>query len=122
MGRISGIGDWLVVHAAVTLIPCGQTNPDTGVVDKPCDYNGFLLLLKNVFDYLVLIAVPLATVAIVYAGIIMVTAGGNDGKRSQAKDIIWTAVKGLVLVLAAYLIVRTIFQALTQGEFKELFK
>lgn len=93
--------------AAGGLIPCDGTSA------KPCDYNAFILLIGKVFQFLTIdIAVPLATAAIVYGGIIMITAGTNETKRSQAKSIIGFAVWGLVLALAAYLIIKTIMVGL----------
>ncbi len=68
------------------------------------------------FQYLLLIAVPIATTAIVYGGIIMITSGTNEGKRSQAKSIIGFAVWGLVLALASYLIIKTIVVALVPDQ------
>src|SRR3989344_3729363 len=89
--------------AAEVLVPCTDN----------CNYEQFILLIGKVFQFLTLdLAVPLATAAIVYGGIVLVTAGANEGKRSQAKGIIGYAVWGLVLALAAWLIVRTIMVGL----------
>src|SRR3989344_4034343 len=79
-----------------------------------CGFDDFLTLVNNVFNYLVLIAVPIAAVAIGYAGIILVTARDDSGRRNEAKAIIWSAVLGLVIVLAAWLIVNTILDALVE--------
>lgn len=74
-----------------------------------CDYEKFILLIGKVFEFLTLkMAVPLATAAIVYGGIVLVVSGANEGWRTQAKDIIKYAVWGLVLALASWIIVRTI--------------
>src|SRR3989344_4254726 len=86
------------------LVPC-----DTRINSEKCDYNAFILLIGKIFGYLTMIAVPLATAVIVYGGGMMVTAGGNDGKRSEAKKVISKAVWGLVITLAAYVIVKTIY-------------
>ena len=94
------------------LVPCGtKTNP------TPCGYNNFLELVKRVFDYLVIFAVPLAAGVIAVGGAVMMTAGTNDSKRSQAKSIIWMAIWGLVIVLASYLIVRLVFTTLVEPDF-----
>ncbi len=78
-----------------------------------CGYEDFILLVGNVFKFLTIdLAVPLATAAIVYGGIVLITAGTNEGRRTQAKSIIGYAVWGLVLALAAWLIVRTIMKGL----------
>ena len=91
------------------LVPCDTVNNP-----QPCGYNDFLELIERVFDYLVMFAVPLAAGVIVVGGAMMMTAGTNDSKRSQAKKIIWMAVWGLVIVLASYLIVKLVFTALVE--------
>lgn len=45
----------------------------------------------------------------VYAGVIWMTARGNDEKASEARSTIEAAVVGLVLVLAAYAITQFVF-------------
>lgn len=85
--------------AADGLVPC---------VDD-CDYDKFLLLIGKIFQFLTIdLAVPLATAAIVYGGIVLVISGTNEGRRNQAKSIITYAVWGLVIALAAWVIIRTI--------------
>ncbi|MEK7585033.1 MAG: hypothetical protein AAB455_00755 [Patescibacteria group bacterium] len=114
--------DQLIAFAAesgTVGIPCGVAV--NGVIENPCDYADFLILIGNIFRYLTLVAVPLATAAIVYGGVLMVISAGNDGKRSEAKGIIKTAITGLVIILASYLIVKTIFNALVTDSFKALF-
>ena len=92
------------------LVPCGQKGAD------PCGYQYFLELITRIFDYLVIFAVPLAGGVIAVGGAIMMTAGTNDSKRSQAKKIIWMAVWGLVIVLASYLIVKLVFTTLVKPD------
>ena len=84
-----------------------------------CDFQDFLQLLDNVFETILWLAVPLASVAIAYAGIILVTATNDSGKRSEAKGILWAAILGLVIVLAAYLIVNTVLNTLVEPEFRK---
>ncbi|MFH1170099.1 MAG: pilin [Candidatus Vogelbacteria bacterium] len=97
---------------SANLVPCGQA----GAID--CGYQEFLQLIVNVFDYLTkYIAIPLATATIVIGGVIMMTAGTNDSKRSEAKKIIWMAVWGLVIVLASWLIVKQVFSSLVDPNF-----
>ena len=96
---------------SANLVPCGQA----GAID--CGYQELLQLIVNVFDYLTKFAIPLAAGVIVVGGVIMMTAGTNDSKRSQAKKIIWMAVWGLVIVLASWLIVKQIFSSLVDSNF-----
>ena len=100
-------------HLGDPLVPCNPQAGADGQLTDPCKWSQLLLLIDNVFQYLVIIAVPIATIAIVYAGIILITQPANEGKRTEAKDILWTAVLGLIAVLAAYLVVKTLLNTLT---------
>ncbi|MBI2454070.1 MAG: hypothetical protein HYV54_00640 [Parcubacteria group bacterium] len=45
---------------------------------------------------------------VIYAGILYLTAGDNSGKVTEAKDRLWGAVIGLVILMGSYIILRTI--------------
>ena len=97
------------------LVPCGQSKREANgvlTIANPCDYNDFLELIKRVFDYLVLFAIPLAVAVISFGGFKMLTAGTNAGERTQANKMIWMAVWGLIIVLGSYLIVKMVFSFL----------
>ncbi len=78
------------------------------------------LLLGDWFVYLIYAAVILA--------VIMITIGGVEyiisivpGKKEQGKKRIWNAIYGLILLFAAYMILRTINPALVENlKFPEL--
>ena len=90
------------------LIPCG----DKGGTD--CTFKDLFALVANVISFLLFkLAVPLAAIAFAWAGVLLLTDGGNEGKRKKAKEIIQYAVFGLAIALAAWLIVNTIFTTLT---------
>lgn len=55
-------------------------------------------------------------VLIIYAGILWMTARGNDQDVEKAKEIIKNAVMGLIIVLAAYAITAFIGVVLTGGK------
>jgi len=48
----------------------------------------------------------IATVLIVYAGFLWMTAGGNDEQAGKARKIIFASVIGLVIILSAFAISR----------------
>jgi len=78
-------------------------------------------LIGRVLDYAVFyLAVPLATIAIMWAGITMVSNTGNPGKQTAAKEMIQNAIIGLVIVLAAYLVIKVIVNSLADSEVIEL--
>lgn len=47
-------------------------------------------------------------ILIIYAGLLWMTARGNEAEVTKAKDIIIAAIIGLIIVLAAYIIVNYI--------------
>ena len=99
---------------AQSLIPCGGTD---------CTFDHFIQLIQNVINFLlVTIAIPLATILFSYAGWLYLSAAGDSGKISQAHEIFKNVVLGLVLALAAWLIVNTIANALLdKSVFKDRF-
>ena len=73
-------------------------------------------LFGRIYKFIVFkLAVPVATIAILVAGIMYATSAADPGKRGKAKTILQYAVIGLILVLASYLIIKTIVNALVEG-------
>ncbi len=65
-----------------------------------------------------------AVVLVIYAGFKWMTAGGNEENASSARKILFSAVIGLVIILAAYSITRfvmvNLFQATTGNVYNEI--
>lgn len=96
-----------LAFAQTPLVPCTDN----------CTTTDFFALIQRIVNYFVFtLAVPVATIAIAYAGITMASHPAEEGKRTQAKEIIQAAVIGLVLVLGAWLIVTTIFNYLIKDD------
>jgi hypothetical protein len=91
-----------------------NTDPNTGghyVVS--CDWDAFMTLINNVINFLLFtLATPLAALAICYAGFLLLTGGGNEHKRTQAKHIIINVIVGYLIGLAAWIVVKTILVTL----------
>ena len=89
----------IVVSAQTGLVPC----------DTNCGFNDLVLLAQNVIEFLIFkIAAPLGAIMFAYAGFLYVTNAGNEGKVSEAHQIFWYVFWGLVVCLAAWLIVNFI--------------
>ena len=54
----------------------------------------------------------IAVAFLIYAGVLMVTAGGNDEQVSKAKTTITYAVIGIIIILLSYTIVTFVTSAL----------
>jgi hypothetical protein len=100
-----------VVHAAASgLIPCGNT-VSGGVVTDACTFNDLVTLAQNVINYLIFkIAAPLGAVMFAYAGYTYITNGGNESKIKEAHTIFLSVFWGLVVALAAWLLVNFVLE------------
>lgn len=54
------------------------------------------------------IILPLATIMIMAAGFIWTTSGGDPGKITKAKEIIWGVVSGLGFLLLSYILLKNV--------------
>lgn len=83
-----------------------------GIVD-PCDFEDVLETANMMIDFLIFtLAMPLAAIIFAWAGFLFITGGADPGKRTKAKGMMLNVVIGLVIALAAWLIVKTILLAL----------
>ncbi len=89
-------------------IPC--EGPD-------CNFCHFVTLANNIIAWLIGVLAVVFGVLVFIAGFGLVTSGGNPGKLEDAKKSLTNALIGLIVVLAAWLIVDTLLKAtLPDGE------
>ena len=91
--------------AQAGLVPCN------GVDCNTCD---IILLVNGLISFLVTMLSIIAVIVMVYTGFLMVTSGGDETKWTAAKGYFTNVVIGIVLVLAAWLIVDTLLGMLTK--------
>ncbi|MBI2669832.1 MAG: hypothetical protein HYX20_01655 [Candidatus Yanofskybacteria bacterium] len=65
---------------------------------NPIGINTFGELVKVIGLWIFNLAIPIAVIVIIYAGILMLTAGGNPGKFQKGAKALWYAVLGLAIV------------------------
>jgi hypothetical protein len=87
---------------AAGLVPC-----DTAAT---CNFTAFMTLVNKVITFILFdLALPIAAIMFAYAGILLITAGGETAHaRTKAKKIFINAVIGLILAVACWLIISTI--------------
>jgi len=69
-------------------------------------FDQILAPLMKIYDFLKYAATAIGVLMFVYAGIIFVTAGGEQAKKEKAKNMAVGVVIGLVLIWVAPLVVR----------------
>ena len=72
-------------------------------------FDGILAPVMKVYNFIKYAATILGVLMLVFAGISFITAGGEMGKKEQAKNMAFGVVIGLILIWVAPLIVQYIF-------------
>lgn len=101
-----------VFIAQAALVPCG---PGSGA--GACTFCQLFTLAERVINFAIFnIAVPLAVIAIIYGGFVIMTAGDSTEKAKKGKSILTAAVVGVVIALASWLIIDTILNVIAVGK------
>lgn len=99
---------------AAEWVTCGN-----GPNPTACTLDDFKTTLATILSFLVdTIAIPLATLAIIVGGILMMTSAGNANLLSIGKKTFWSAVIGLTLALGAKVIINFVLDAIGSGSYK----
>lgn len=89
---------------AAPLVPCDG-------ITKKCDFDQGITLLNNIIDFGLMLIPFLAAIALMFAGFMYLTSAGDTGKVSKAHEIFTDTVIGIVVALAAWLIIKTILNS-----------
>ncbi len=98
------------------IVPCGTNVPGT---NHPCTFADLVRLVQNITQFLLYLAVFVATVLFAYAGFLYMFAAGNPGEISKAHRIFFDAGIGLVFMASAWLIVKLIVSVLDSDAGKQ---
>lgn len=98
----------LAVSSPTSIVPSDCNQP--GGCKSICD---IAALAQNLLDIGIFLAVFLSAILFAWAGWKYLTAGGNPSEISQAKHLFLNVAVGLILILAAWLIVDTLIRTLT---------
>lgn len=106
---ISLIGANLVQAGFITdpIVPCGgETQPD-------CTLCHIWHLASNIINFISFnLAIPLATLLFVAAGVVFLTSGGNQEKVALARSIFTNTIIGLVIIFASWLLIDTLIKSI----------
>ena len=93
----------------------GSANPTLDIgIKNPITTNNFQEFIKKVLDIVLSIGIPIIALFLIYSGFLFVTAQGNAGKLTEAKNtFIWTCV-GAAVLLGAWVIANAIGETINQ--------
>lgn len=91
------------------LVPCFTPGNKQG----DCNWNTLMTLINNIVNFVLFrMAIPIAAIMFAYAGILLLTSGGDSAKKTKAKELFTGVAIGLIIAAAAWLIVNTILSIL----------
>lgn len=100
------------VFAQDGLVPCDGAD---------CNFGKFVELINNIIDFLIkAVALPVSAILFAWAGFLYLTAAGNGSQISKAHGIFKNVFVGLILTLAAWLIINLVTVTLTGDGINQL--
>jgi len=97
------------------LVPCDGVN-------TVCDLCQLIKLGDNILNFLIAVSVILAVIGFAWAGFRMMTSAGNMGQVESAKAMFTNIIIGLIVLLAAWIIVDTLMKMLLNNELDKAIK
>jgi hypothetical protein len=102
------------------VVPCGnETGPEAAT---SCDFEDFIVLIKNIINVLIVLAIPATMIVFTWVGIMLLTAQGDSDKITRARGILQKVVTGFIIILLAWLVVHTLFLVITGKTFNDFLK
>ncbi len=111
----TGTGTTGVTYSGSALVTCGLNGPlsngNTGT--QACGFPEFMALINRIISFLLLLVAPIiATVLILYRGIMILTSGGNTEQLAAAKGALLKVVVGFAIACGAWLLVQFVMKSL----------
>lgn len=76
-------------------------------------------LIQKILNYFLGFLGFVATIMVIYGGVLYVTSAGNDDNVGKAKNILLYSVIGIVIILLSFALVNTVLQAGQEDESNE---
>ncbi|MFA5001172.1 MAG: TrbC/VirB2 family protein [Candidatus Paceibacterota bacterium] len=96
------------------LVSCGWGS-DSG--PDECNWQALVAMAQKVVDFILIdLMIPLAVIALVYAGIQVIRGKTQPAELIKAKGALYNVAIGIFLALGAYAIIKTILTLLPGGD------
>lgn len=90
-------------------VPAGSINISTGIKNPLGDnVKDLPTFIQSILNFVLVIGVPIVTLAIIYAGFLFVVARGNSEELTKAKKTLLYTLIGAALLLGSFVIAKAI--------------
>ena len=100
----------LLASAQGGIVPCTNN----------CGFEELITLIQRVIDFIIVTGTSVAALLFAWAGWLYMSARGDTGQIGKAHNVFTTVFWGYVIILSAWLVVRTILDALLKSGFSFL--
>ena len=108
----------IILFISIAMPVFAQTPPNTNPlvpcdgIQTKCNFAQLMAMVDRIVDFIIDLILPIGAIVISYVGFLYLSSGGSPETRKKAKGIFVKVVIGIIFILAAWLIVNTIFWAL----------
>ncbi len=82
-------------------IPSDSQSTDLNIKNPLGETSNINTLVSNIINFLIILAIPITSILVIYAGYLYITSAGNEEKvKTAQKALIW-AIVGFAIVLIA---------------------
>lgn len=100
------------------LVKCdGVIDPNEPDRKRLCDFQALIDMANSIIRWVFGLTIPIFVVLIAYAGFLYMTP--NPANREKSNKMLWAALKGFVIMLAAWFLVTTFLKWVVDDKFKE---
>ncbi len=107
------------------LVVCGisdTTDKNYDAYKHMCGFGDLIKLVQHVITDLIILSTVVVIGVFIYHGLMLITSFGNTSRLANAKKGLLNVLKGYVVIIAAWLIVYTIVNALVGPAYSLLSK
>jgi hypothetical protein len=102
-----------ILISTTAIINFGMARFALADLKNPLKSDTFAELVGNIAEIVAYVGLPVAVIAIIYAGFLFVTARGNEEQIKTAKKAFFWSIIGTALILGALAIAKAIEQFIT---------
>lgn len=116
--RVEG-GESSLIPFSGSIVPCGLScDYEHTPYDEtdPCTLCHFILLLKNVYNFLFSMIIIASLILITIGGVMYIVSTGNASLKSRGKAIITKVISGFLVAMLSWVIVYTILWFLSAND------
>lgn len=86
---------------------CGYDKNKNGTIEEKelCHYSNLVEFANTAIDFIIKLALVVAPISFAWAGFIILTSGGDEGKLKKGKEILIKVGIGFAVILASYLFI-----------------